>query len=127
MQGTALALTVQIEPNTYQAGQSTQASTVSAASRATTKLTLDKKFGNSHSCAIDRFLLPATAGTTLVKELGSLGHGHADQLCVRATAASTTRRKLLECLCTTEAQITGLNQFWQAYLEGRSAAQGRCR
>jgi hypothetical protein len=71
---------VQIERNTYQAGQSTQASTVSAADHAT-KLALDKKFGGSHSCAIDRFLLPFTATTSrLVKEPGNLGHSHADQL-----------------------------------------------
>jgi hypothetical protein len=71
--------TAQIELNTYQTGQSGQASTISAAAA---KLALDKKFGDSHSSAVDRVLLSAAAATTamLIKELGSLGHGHTDHL-----------------------------------------------
>lgn len=64
----------------------------------------------------------------LIEELGRLAHGHADQLCLRAAAASTTTTsEFLECLCTTEVQIMALTNFGRAYLEGRSAAQGRCR
>ena len=80
MQSTALELTAQIEPNTHHAGQSTQSSAVSAAHHAT-ELALGKKFGDSHSCAVDRVLLPATAATAkLVMELGSFAHSQADQL-----------------------------------------------
>jgi hypothetical protein len=66
----------------------------------------------------------------LIEELGRLTHSHADQLCLRAAAAAastTTTSELLECLCTTEVQIMALTNFGRAYLEGRSAAQGRCR
>jgi len=48
----------------------------------------------------------------LIEELGRLAHSHADQLCMgtaSTAAASTTRCEFFECL------------------EGRSAAQGRCR
>lgn len=102
-----------MDPTTHHASQSTQASTVPAASHAT-ELALDKKFGDSHSRAVDCVLLPATAGiAVLIKEFGRLAHGHADQLCLRTTAAtaSTTRRELFECLCTTEVQIKWLNQI----------------
>jgi hypothetical protein len=80
VQSTSSESTARIEPNTYQTGQSSQASTVSAAS--TTKLALDKEFGDSHSSAVDRFLLSAAASTTamFIKELGSLGHCHTDHL-----------------------------------------------
>jgi hypothetical protein len=98
---------MQVEPNTYQAGQSTQASTVPATGRATAKLALDKKFGDSHSRTVDCVLLSTTAGTAvLIKELGRLAHGHTDQLCVRSAATATaTRCEFFERLCTTEVQI----------------------
>jgi hypothetical protein len=69
----------------------------------------------------------------LIEELGRLTHSHADQLCLRSAAAAasstttTTTSEFLECLCTTEVQIMALTNFGRAYLEGRSAAQGRCR
>jgi hypothetical protein len=66
----------------------------------------------------------------LIEELGRLAHSHADQLCLRtaATAATTaSTSEFLECLCTTEVKIMGLTNFGRAYLEGRGAAQGRCR
>jgi hypothetical protein len=71
----------------------------------------------------------------LIEELGRLAHSHADQLCMgtasttaaAAAAASTTRCEFFECLCTTGSSNNGLINFGRAYLEGRSAAQGRCR
>jgi len=97
-----------LNPTTHQAGQSTQPSTVPAAGQAT-KLALDKKFRDSHSRAIDCVLLPATAGTAmLIEELGRLAHGHADQLCLRTaatTSTASTRCEFFERLCPTEVQI----------------------
>ena len=106
VQSKELALIVQTEFTTHKAGQSAQASTVSAASQGA-ELALGKEFGDSQGCAVNCILFPATAGTArLIKELGRLGHRHADQLRLRATAAATTTgRKFLERLRTTGVQI----------------------
>jgi len=77
-----------------QESQSAQATTV-----ATTQLALEEEFRDSHGCAVDGILFPATAGAALIEELGSLSHGQTDQLRLRAAAATAaTGREFLERL-----------------------------
>ena len=83
---------------TYQAHERAK-STAVAATGGGTELALDEELHDGHGRAVDGVLLVARRGASgVVEELRRLGHRHADQLRLRATAAPAAGRELLEHL-----------------------------
>lgn len=79
---------------TYKSHQATETTTVSSA-HGTAELGLDQHLHDGHASTVDRILLVARRRTSsTVEQLRGLGHRHADQLRLRAAAASATSEAL---------------------------------